>query len=54
MQMFGYKNETTLPTVIITDSNGRVVWAHETDNYRVRPEPSVYNEVLKQHNIIPG
>jgi peroxiredoxin len=47
MQMFGYSNETVLPTVIITDAGGRVLWAHETDNYRVRPEPDVYLAVLR-------
>ena len=46
MQVLGYDSETVMPTVIITDKGGRVLWAHETDNYRVRPDPDVYLAVL--------
>ena len=35
MQVFGYKSETVMPTVIITGAGGKILWAHETDNYRV-------------------
>ena len=47
LQALGYDGDTVLPTVIITDKDGKVLWAHETDNYRVRPEPSVYLSVLR-------
>jgi peroxiredoxin len=53
MQMMGYDSETVLPTVIITDKNGKVVWKDETDNYRIRPEPDVYLEVLRRHRVVP-
>lgn len=53
MQMLGFSGDTVMPTVIITDESGRVVWTHETDNYRIRPEPDVYFEVLRQHQIAP-
>ncbi|HYE35601.1 peroxiredoxin family protein [Methylocaldum sp.] len=53
MQMFGYDNDTVLPTVIVTDRNGQVVWTHETDNYRIRPEPDVYLDVLRRHQLVP-
>jgi peroxiredoxin len=53
MQMMGYDSETVLPTVIITDKKGRVIWTHETDNYRVRPEPDVFLDVLRRHGVIP-
>lgn len=46
MQMLGYDSETVLPTVIITDKTGKVIWTHETDNYRVRPEPDVFLKIL--------
>jgi peroxiredoxin len=49
MQALGYDSETVLPTVIITDGAGRVLWTHETDNYRVRPEPGLFLEVLRGH-----
>lgn len=52
MQMFGYDNETVLPTVIITDKNGKVIWNYETDNYRIRPEPDVYLEILRKHRAV--
>lgn len=52
MQMLGYNSETAMPTVIITDQKGRVVWTHETDNYRIRPEPDVYLEVLRRHRVV--
>jgi peroxiredoxin len=52
MQVLGYNSETVLPTVIITDHHGRVVWAHETDNYRIRPEPDTYIDVLRSSGLI--
>ncbi len=53
MQAFGYDNDTVLPTVIITGPDGRVLWAHETDNYRIRPEPESFLAVLRRHQAIP-
>ncbi len=52
MQALGYDSDTVLPTVIITDKHGRIVWVHETDNYRIRPEPAVYLEVLRQKGLV--
>jgi peroxiredoxin len=52
MQVLGYDSETVMPTVIITDKGGRVLWAHETDNYRVRPDPDVYLAVLSRANAV--
>jgi len=54
MQLLGYDSDTVLPTVIITDTGGRILWAHETDNYRVRPEPGVYLAVLREHRTVAG
>jgi len=47
MQLLGYPSETSLPTVIITDSAGRLLWTHQTDNYRLRPEPETYIKILQ-------
>ena len=47
LEVMGYDTEAPMPTVIITDANGRVHWADETDNYRVRPEPETFLKVLK-------
>jgi peroxiredoxin len=48
MQVLGYDSETVLPTVIITAAGGRILWADETDNYRVRPEPELFLNVLRE------
>ena len=42
----GYDPETVMPTVIITSANGRIIFLDQTDNYRVRPEPSTFIEAL--------
>lgn len=54
MQVFGYANDTVLPTVVITGNDGKVVWTHQTDNYRIRPEPDTYLEVLRLHRLVPS
>lgn len=46
MQIFGYSSDTVLPTAIITDIDGKIIFLDETDNYRVRPEPSTFLSVL--------
>lgn len=40
-QMAGFDKDTVLPTVIITDELGKIIYLDRTDNYRVRPEPEV-------------
>ena len=52
MQVLGYDSDTVLPTVVITEKGGRIVWAHETDNYRVRPDPDIYLDVLRDKGLI--
>jgi len=47
----GTTGDTVVPTVIITDGTGTVVWAEQTDNHRVRPEPTTFLDVLDQHGI---
>jgi peroxiredoxin len=54
MQALGYDSDTVLPTVVITDKNGKIIWVHETDNYRVRPEPATYLDVMRRHGIVPA
>ena len=45
-QVLGYESDTLYPTVVITDASGRVVFADQTDNYRVRPEPATFLAAL--------
>lgn len=47
MEILGFKSDTVLPTVIITDESGKILYADQTDNYRVRPEPDTFLKVLK-------
>jgi len=47
LHLLGYSSDTVMPTVVITEASGRILWADETDNYRVRPEPDTYIEVLR-------
>lgn len=49
--MAGYEVDTSLPTVIITDETGKIIFADLTDNYRVRPEPEMFIQILDEHNV---
>ncbi len=40
-----------LPTVVVTDRDGLVVLCAETDNYRVRPEPSTFMKALDDAGV---
>ncbi len=44
--MVGYDSETVLPTAVVLDATGVVRYADQTDNYRFRPDPSQFLEVL--------
>jgi peroxiredoxin len=48
MEVFGYESDTVMPTVIITDEQGKIIFADLTDNYRVRPEPGTFLKVLDE------
>lgn len=36
--MLGYGHDTVLPTVLLTDENGVIVYVDLTDNFRIRPQ----------------
>lgn len=42
-----YGENTVLPTVIIVDPEGRIIFTDQTDNYRVRPDPDTFLKVLQ-------
>lgn len=46
MEPLGYGSESVLPTVLIVDPAGTIIFADLTDNYRVRPEPSTFLAAL--------
>lgn len=46
LQALGYDSDTVMPTVIMTNEKGRIIFADLTDNYRVRPEPEDFLKVF--------
>ncbi len=46
LEIMGYDRDTVLPTAILTDESGRIMFLDQTDNYRVRPEPDTFLQVL--------
>ncbi|MGV6851267.1 MAG: peroxiredoxin family protein [bacterium] len=38
----GYDADTVYPTVIVTDDSGKIVYADQTKNFSLRPQPSEY------------
>lgn len=51
LEVLGYDSDTVMPTVYVLDASGTVLFAHLTDNYRVRPEPELFLQVLAQHGV---
>jgi peroxiredoxin len=49
MEPLGYEADTVMPTLVITDANGQVIFLDQTDNYRLRPEPEVFIDIAKKH-----
>ena len=52
MEMLGYDSDTVLPTVIITDKNGFIVYSDQTNNYRIRPEPREFLKILLSTKVV--
>jgi peroxiredoxin len=46
LQALGYDSDTVMPTVIMTNEKGKIIFADLTDNYRVRPEPEDFLKVF--------
>ncbi len=46
LQALGYDSDTVMPTVVMTNDKGEVIFADLTDNYRVRPEPEDFLKVF--------
>ncbi len=51
LSLQGYDPDTVLPTVVITDAAGKIIFVDETDNYRVRPEPSTFVKALERAGV---
>ncbi len=50
-QTLGYDSDTVLPTIIITNKKGKIIFADLTTNYRVRPEPATFLAILDKETI---
>lgn len=48
----GYSPKTVMPTVVVTNANGTIVFSDQTDNYRVRPEPDVFLAILRRSGAV--
>lgn len=48
-QLLGYDSDTVLPTIIIIDDDGKVIFREVADNYRVRPEPDTFMRVIREN-----
>jgi peroxiredoxin len=46
-----FGEDTVLPTVIIVNPEGRIIFTDQTDNYRVRPDPGLFLKALHTHGI---
>ncbi|MDH3915038.1 MAG: peroxiredoxin family protein [Chromatiales bacterium] len=46
-----FGEDTVLPTVIIVNREGRIIFTDQTDNYRVRPDPGLFLKALHSHGI---
>lgn len=44
----GYDADTVMPTLIVTNATGTIVFSDQTDNYRVRPEPDIFLAILRR------
>ncbi|CAA0115116.1 Uncharacterised protein [BD1-7 clade bacterium] len=45
----GYDVDTNWPTVIVTMPKGKIIYSAQYSNYRVRPEPDQFIEVLEKY-----
>ena len=47
----GYDVDTVMPTVVVTNEQGRILFVDATDNYRLRPEPATFLQVFDQYGV---
>ncbi len=46
LDVLGYDQDTVLPTAVLADAAGTIMFSDQTDNYRVRPEPETFLAAL--------
>ena len=50
LQILGYESDSVLPTMLISDAEGYIIFSDQTDNYRVRPELRDIEDLLHTKN----
>jgi peroxiredoxin len=48
----GYARVGAMPTTIVTNGSGTILFTDQTDNYRVRPEPDIYISILRRAGAV--
>jgi peroxiredoxin len=48
----GYAADTVMPTLVVTNLSGTIVYSDQTDNYRVRPEPDTFLAILRRAGVV--
>jgi peroxiredoxin len=48
----GYFAVGSMPTTIVTNASGTILFTDQTDNYRVRPEPDIYISILRRAGAV--
>jgi peroxiredoxin len=48
----GYAPDTVMPTLVVTNAQGTIVYSDQTDNYRVRPEPDTFLAILRRAGVV--
>lgn len=43
-----YSPDTVMPTVLVANANGTIIFSDQTDNYRVRPEPDIFLAIIRR------
>jgi len=51
LEVLGYDSDTVMPTVVMTNAAGVIIFSDQTDNYRVRPEPDVFIRILDEAGV---
>ncbi len=48
----GYSPDSVLPTLVVTNEKGTILFSDQTDNYRVRPEPDIFLAILRRAGVV--
>lgn len=49
LQVFGFSSETVFPTSILLDAENRILFVHQSKDYRSRPNADFWNRIIESH-----